>query len=208
MSLDVGNPALRITTVIAAEQREAVLNRSNSAERANACEELLSAVRARDLRSAAVRRWTLRLTAGIVVSAAAILAARFVADMGRDPDALSRSSWVAATDNAMPLWLAPGASAELRPNARARVWDSSSDRVRMSLESGFVAAHFSDYDGRFQLDAGPYAVTGSAAEFFLSWDSKDGLLELSVEQGVVTIESDGSETHQIVAGQALTLEAH
>jgi hypothetical protein len=78
----------------------------------------------------------------------------------------------------------------------------------VSLESGFVAAHFSEYEGRFQWDAGPYAVTGSAADFFLSWDSKAGLLELSVEQGVVTIECDGSETHQIVAGQALSLEAH
>src|SRR5690606_10152966 len=121
MSLNVGNPAIRLTSTIAAQQREAVSARATSAERARACEQLLAVVSSHDARRATLKRWVIRVVAaasiGVLAAFVATYALKTSASAG---DTLPKTRWVAASAEGLTLPLWPDATAELRPHARAR----------------------------------------------------------------------------------------
>ncbi len=206
MSLDVGNPAVRLTTAIAAHHRDLVRGRAHSVERASECERLLEAVTLEDARRVRARRWLGRVLAGVAIGVTAAVAASFGLETRANGGGSEREmSWFAATTSGLALPLVPGATAELRPHSRARVLSVSDDRLRLSLESGLVVSHFAQFEGSFQWEAGPHSISGSGAEFVLSWDAVGERLEVSVIRGMVTVGGATSPPQVVLADQSLAL---
>jgi TolA-binding protein len=106
----------------------------------------------------------------------------------------------------LPVTFVGGTRLELGPDSRARVEQATRKEVRLRLSSGSVDASVRRGDAtRWVVAAGPHRVVVTGTRFAVRWPG-DQVLEVSVREGSVRVETDG-RPEPIVLGAGDTLRA-
>jgi TolA-binding protein len=110
---------------------------------------------------------------------------------------------VAPAHSSASLRFSDGTEVTAAPGSRLRVDSTQSNGARVLLEQGAARAHVTHReDTRWMFVAGPFDVRITGTTFSLSWDAADQVLDLTLHEGSVEVESPLGASHlKVKTGQ-------
>lgn len=103
---------------------------------------------------------------------------------------------VAPAHDSASLRFSDGTEVTAAPGSRLRVDSTQSNGARVLLEQGEARAHVTHReDTRWMFVAGPFDVRITGTTFTLSWDAADQVLDLTLHEGSVEVESPLGASH-------------
>ena len=110
---------------------------------------------------------------------------------------------VAPAHDSASLRFSDGTEVTAAPGSRLRVDSTQSNGARVLLEQGEARAHVTHReDTRWMFVAGPFDVRITGTTFTLSWDAADQVLDLTLHEGSVEVESPLGASHlKVKTGQ-------
>lgn len=110
---------------------------------------------------------------------------------------------VAPAHDSASLRFSDGTEVTAAPGSRLRVDSTQSNGARVLLEQGEARANVTHRDDtRWMFVAGPFDVRITGTTFTLSWDAADQVLDLTLHEGSVEVESPLGASHlKVKTGQ-------
>lgn len=97
-------------------------------------------------------------------------------------------SWVSAKDETKQLRFSDGTLVSLHPHTKLQVEGTTSAGARIVLNEGRALAQIEPLPGaKWRFDAGPFTVRVTGTEFDVAWFPEQGLFEIALHQGSVTL---------------------